>query len=176
MDAQPVAPLDPEFCRDLRGLPLAEIRRRRVLADEHETGYSYLRRQVQGRLDIVADERSRRDSGTPLEEGSSLVDRLPAILAVGIHAPGRGRLPQLLGPGDVDHDVERRMDEIVSIAELSDPPNISEERLDAIIGALRELEREVSTTRRSLHAVVDALNAEVVRRYQQGEVPTDILP
>ena len=172
-----VDPLDPEFCRDLRDQPLSELRRRRALADERETGYSYLRRMVQGRLDIVADDRDRRSAGTSDAGGSaSLVERLPSILASGIHAPGRGRLPQLLEPGEVDPTIDLRLDEIVSTAELTDLPSIDDARLDAILDALADLEREVSATRRALQEVVDALAAEIVRRYQLGEVPPDSLP
>ncbi len=173
MTEPPVDPLDPEFCRDLAELPLEELRRRRSLADERETGCSYLRRLVQGRLDIVVDERSRRAAGVPVEEGRSLVDRLPSILAGGIHAPGRGRLPQHLDPGPLDAVMERRLDEIVSIDELSDPPAVDDARLEAVAAALTEMEREVSATRRTLQEVVDAIGAEVVRRYQHHEVPTE---
>lgn len=177
MDEPTVDPLDPDFCRDLREQPLAELRRRRAIANERETGYSYLRRMVQGRLDIVADERAHRASGTLDAEGTaSLVERLPSILATGIHAPGRGRLPQLLEPVDVDPGIDRRLDGIVSTAELTDLASLDDAALDAAVAALANLEREVSATRRALQQVVDAVAAEIVRRYQLGEVPPDSLP
>lgn len=177
MDEPTVDPLDPDFCRDLPDRPLAELRRRRALADERETGYSYLRRMVQGRLDIVADERARRASGTLDIGGSgSLIERLPSILSTGIHAPGRGRLPQQLEPRAIDPGIDRRIDEIVSTAELTDLPSVDDARLDAILAALADLEREVSATRRTLQEVVDAIGAEIVRRYKLGEVPPDSFP
>jgi hypothetical protein len=177
MQEPPGDPLHPDFCRDLREQPLAELRRRRVLADRRETGYSYLRRMVQGRLDIVADERAHRASGTPDVGGeASLVERLPSILATGIHAPGRGRLSQTLDPADVDPGIDRRLDEIVSTAELTDLASLDDAAIDAALAALDDLEREVSVTRRALQQVVDAISAEIVRRYQLGEVPPDSLP
>jgi hypothetical protein len=177
MDEPTVDPLDPDFCRDLGEQSLEQLRRRRALADERETGYSYLRRMVQGRLDIVADERARRASGSSGDGGpSSLVERLPTILATGIHAPGRGRLPQQLDPGELDPSVDRRLDEIVSTAELTDLASLDDVALEAIVAALADLEREVSATRRALQEVVDAIAAEIVRRYQLGEVPLDSLP
>ncbi|MHB8506702.1 MAG: RsiG family protein [Acidimicrobiales bacterium] len=175
MDDKPVDPFDAAFCRELESQPLEELRRRRALADERETGYSYLRRLVQGRLDIVVDERERRSNGAG--PGTvTLVDRLPEILGGGIHAPGRGRLPQHLEPGELDPLVERRLDEIISTGELADPPAIEDSRLRAVTEALYELERQISTTRRALQEVVDAISAEVVRRYRDGEVPPDTLP
>ncbi|MDA8063005.1 MAG: hypothetical protein M0T80_11355 [Actinomycetota bacterium] len=177
MDEPPVDPLDPDFCSDLQGAAIGELRRRRALADEQETGYSYLRRMIQGRLDIVAEERARRTGEATDSSGpSSLIERLPSILASGIHAPGRGRLPQLLDPGEVDSSVDLRLDEIVSTAELTDLPSVDDARLDGMLSALADLEREVSATRRALQDVVDAIAAEIVRRYRVGDVPLDGLP
>jgi hypothetical protein len=177
MNQAPLAdPLAPGFARDLSSLALPELRRRRAIADGEETGYSYLRRLVQGRLDIVVDERAHRSGATPSSGEGDLVGRLPTILGGGIHAPGRGRLPQHLDPGEIDPGLERRLDEIVTISELSDPPAIGDRRLSEIVDALAQFEREISATRRSLQEVCDAISAEVVRRYQSGEVSTDSLP
>ncbi len=175
MDDKPVDPFDPAFCRDLAAQPLEEVRRRRALADERETGYSYLRRLVQGRLDIVVDERQRRSDGAGAGT-VALVDRLPEILGGGIHAPGLGRLSQRLEPGEVDPLLERRLEEIVSASELADPPAIDDARLKEVTQELSRLEREVSQTRRALQEVVDTLSTEVVRRYRDGGVPPGTLP
>ena len=48
--------LDPGFLDGISALPIDEIRLRRRQASELEVDLSYLRRLVQGRLDILLDE------------------------------------------------------------------------------------------------------------------------
>src|SRR3569623_2714268 len=76
----------------LLGLPrrsIEEIREMRADAEQEETDLSYLRRLLQGRVDILQAERARRRGEGP---GGSLVDALPQILAderVPSHGLGR---------------------------------------------------------------------------------------
>ena len=64
-----------DFLEGLRDLPMSELRTHRLDAEQEEVDLSYIRRMIQGRLDILRAELNRRD-GTSTE---SLVDGLAAI-------------------------------------------------------------------------------------------------
>ena len=53
--------LDPEFVEGLRQISLDELRGRRKEAEQEETDLSYMRRLLQGRLDILRAELARRE-------------------------------------------------------------------------------------------------------------------
>ena len=57
-------------------LPMDEVRSLRKEAEQEETDLSYLRRLLQGRLDILRAELARRSGAT----SGTLVDALPALL------------------------------------------------------------------------------------------------
>jgi hypothetical protein len=166
--------LDPAFLEGLRQLPLSDIRARRKECSEIEVGLSYFRRLVQGRLDIVLEVAHRREVGEPAD-AASLVAHLPEILSDHLHSEGNGRLPFLLAPAEQDQVLIDRMDAIVDVDRLSALPRLTEEELGGIVEALSWLEREASTTRRSLHDVMDRLQEELVRRYKSGEASVDSL-
>jgi hypothetical protein len=167
--------LAPGYLAAVIALPLAEIREQRAGANEVETGLSYLRRLVQGRLDIAMAEQARRAAGLPAGDLADLIQRLPEILGERVHAPGPGRLPALMTPGEVDRELAARLDEIIPPDQLASLPELSDADLAAVVVLLHDLEREVSLKRRSLHAVLDGLQEEIVRRYQTGEATVDHL-
>lgn len=172
----PDDPLDPSFGADLGAVSIEELRRRRAVADERETACSYLRRMVQARLDIVGAERARRAAGEPAGDISDLVDRLPGILGEHVHAPGRGRLSQLMAPGDTDPVLQQRLDAILANADLAALPALDEGELGRLQSELESFEQEVSGVRRQLHTLLDSMSSEVVRRYRDGEArPDDLL-
>src|SRR5688572_15402173 len=80
--------LDAAYMDDLEARPIEEIRAMRAECQEIETGLSFLRRVVQGHLDIVAAEVARRRDGGEPADVAALVDRLPEILADHLRAPG----------------------------------------------------------------------------------------
>lgn len=165
---------DPAYLEGLESWELDELRSRRDRATEIETGLSYLRRIVQGRLDIVVAERHRRDSGAPAGV-SDLVEDLPAILSGNVHAPGLGRLPSRLAPAEVDPDLEARLEEILPSATLANVSEVDAAKLMEIVDHLTGFERSVSTTRRAVLDVLDRLQDEIVRRYRSGEATVDSL-
>ena len=154
--------------------PLDEVRAHRADAQEIETGLSYLRRIVQGRLDIVAAEQRHSETGERVDV-SELVDELPTILSGNVHAPGLGRLPTLMAPGEIDADLERRLENILPPARLANLPDLPGDELVRVAAELTEFERSVSTTRRSVLDVLDRLDEEIVRRYRDGEATVDNL-
>jgi hypothetical protein len=165
---------DPAYLDGLEGWSIDDVRARKDEATEIETGLSYLRRIVQGRLDIVRAEKERREGGAP-SDVSGLVDELPKILGDHVHAPGLGRLPAYLGPGQLDVDLESELEEVLPAARLGLLPEVPEEELTASASGLAELERKVSSHRRAVFDVLDRLQEEIVRRYRTGEATVDSL-
>ena len=165
--------LDPGFLEGIAGLPVEEVRVRRTRASQVEVGLSYLRRLIQGRLDIVLDEAGRRDAGRQSSDLSALVQRLPEILGEHVHGPGSGRLPMLLAPPDAERNRTEQLDLILDAEQLATLPELDDAELESKLTALAVLEREVSADRRALHGVIDRLQRELVRRYKTGEATVE---
>jgi hypothetical protein len=165
---------DPAYLDGLEGWTLQQVRAKRAEATEAETGLSYLRRIVQGRLDILVAEQTHRSHGERAEL-SELVEELPSILSGNVHAPGFGRLPALLGPGEMDPELERTLEQIMPASRLGALSEVTEDDLRRIADELTAFERAVSTRRRALLDVLDRLQDEIVRRYRTGEATVDSL-
>ena len=169
--------LSPEYLGDLPSRPMDEVRSMRAECQEVETGLSYLRRLVQGRLDIVGVEQQRRRDGDEAGDLAGLVSRLPEILSDRTRSPGVGRLPQLMAPGDdgLDPELSARLDAIVAGHDVESLPSLADADLEALHAELEQFEREVSDRRRELFDRVDALQAEITRRYRTGEASVESL-
>jgi hypothetical protein len=165
---------EPGFLDGLTGWSLADLRARREEATEIEVGLSYLRRVVQTRLDIVMAERRHRDRGEH-PDVSVLVEELPSILADKVHAPGLGRLPTLIGPGEIDAHLQARLEEILPGERLAGVTDIADADLVKAAEELTSLERSVSAQRRAVFDVLDRIQDEIVRRYRDGEATVDSL-
>lgn len=176
--ARPVTTLsevtDPAYLEGLESCSLDEVRRRRDEVTEVETGLSYLRRIVQGRLDIVLAEQRHSDSGTPAAM-SELVEELPTILSDNVRAPGLGRLSVQFAPGDLDLELEQQLEDIIPASILAHLDAVGRDELHNIAERLTRFERGVSTQRRAVLDVLDELQDEVVRRYRSGEATVDSL-
>jgi hypothetical protein len=158
---------------DLEHRPIEEVRAERSAAQAVETGLSYLRRIVQGRLDIVVAELQRRQAGGDPADVHGLVEQLPAILADHLRAPGLGRLPSGLGQGEVDAELAARVDAVVDA--VDDLAAVSDEQLAGARDRLTELEQEISERRRAQFVRIDALQGELTRRYRAGEASVESL-
>jgi hypothetical protein len=163
------------YLDDIETLDITEVRERRAECKDVETGLSYLRRMVQGRLDVVAAEQARREAGDSGDDLEDLIARLPALLAGSTRAPGLGRLPESLGTGALDTALNDELDEIISHGHLSDPSSITDDELAAAREELVVFEAKVSRLRQSLFDRIDALEAELTRRYRTGEASVDSL-
>ncbi len=166
--------LRPDYLEGIETMSLDDVRARRSACLELETSLSYVRRLIHGRLDILANERSRRDGGT-VGDLHALVEDLPAILAEKGRAGGPGRLVQALGPTDAVEPLVARLDAISPPGIVSDPTNATDEDLANQVELLVTYEREMSDQRHALHATIDALQAEITRRYRTGEASVDAL-
>ncbi len=163
------------YLDDLAGRGIDEVRAMRAACIEVETNLSYMRRLVQGRLDIAAAEQRHRAAGTDSTELADLVEELPEILSEYRHPGGPGRLPQSIDPGEPDPVLLARLDAVAGPASLADLPAMTDEALTGVVGGLDELERDVSGQRRELFDRIDTLQAELTRRYRSGEASVESL-
>jgi hypothetical protein len=167
--------LDPAYLADLEHRPIEEVRAKREECRRIEDALSYVRRQVQGRLDIVAAEVSRRAEGKPPSDATSLIEQLPQILGHNVQAPGLGRLPTSLEPPEELGRLTTELEGILHFTSLTGLSEISDDDLSHLVDRLTDYERTVSDRRRALHDHLDALQAEIVRRYKTGEVSVESL-
>ncbi len=158
---------------DLPDLPIDDLRARRDQAVATETGISYLRRLVQGPLDLVRRELDRRAQGQRADL-STLVEELPEILAEHGRAGGTSRLPLTLEPSEVDPELAGELDRLTRGGTLiAGLPDDSDEELVGLASGLDALERKISIRRRRLHRTIDVLNGELARRYRSGDTTVE---
>jgi hypothetical protein len=175
MSSDLAALLDPGYLGDLTSRTMDDVRAMRTECQEVETGLSLLRRMVQGRLDIVGVELTRRAEGGDPSDLPDLIARLPQVLSDRTHAPGVGRLPQMMAPGELPEDLEAELDAIVGSGHLADLPSVDDDHLRSMADALAAFEHKVSGHRHALFERIDALQAEITRRYRTGEATVDSL-
>jgi hypothetical protein len=164
-----------DYLEGLASLPLDQVRTLRRDAEQEETDLSYLRRVLQGRLDILRAELARRSGGA----GADLVDSLPQILAddhAATPAPrGLGR-HATMEPSRADSH-RRHVEQLIADVDLSNPAAHDDASLQRVLGVLEGEEQQVSDKRRQVQTVMDACTAEITRRYREGEADvSDLLP
>ncbi|MFQ6141495.1 ABC transporter permease [Streptomyces seoulensis] len=180
---------------DLTAPSLPELRALRRRAQRDEADLSYVRRLLQGRIDILRAELARRGAGTaPGDESGAaagagtgpgltsvvhagqgpVVDRLAEILK---DAPARQRSSArhvTLGTPQSE-EVRRLAAEMLGEVELSDLDARTDLELGAAMGRLVRYERQVSRRRQLLQHTADDCSAEIARRYRDGEAQVDDL-
>ena len=163
-----------DYVADLARLPVDDLRAKRTECQRLEDAASYLRRLVQGRLDVIGLEIRARTSGERADL-TAIVEQLPAILAEGTGRAANGR--PLVGYDAPPEDQEAWASERVGAAcggfDVAGVPELADDELFQLTDALNALERQVSGERRKLHDVIDVLQAELVRRYKSGEASVD---
>jgi hypothetical protein len=167
--------LAPGYLDGLTSIPIDELRSRRTECQTVEGSLSYLRRLVQGRLDIVLAELHRRQAGDEASDLSSIIDHLPEILSEKVRGSGMARPPTSVEPLEIDPDLVSRVDGVADANRLSSLPDLDDAAVNRLSDELADLERELSSQRRALHERIDALQEELVRRYKTGEASVDSL-
>ncbi len=102
--------------------------------------------------------------------------QLPELL--GEHDEGRGaptRSPRLLEVAAVPDELAVELDQIVDVDALTALSDQDTATLESMTGRLVEFERWVSERRRTVQERLDQLQAEIVRRYRDGEASVDSL-
>ncbi|MFE3251402.1 ABC transporter substrate-binding protein [Streptomyces sp. NPDC059209] len=150
-------------------LRLPELRALRRDATRDEADLSYLRRLLQGRIDILRAELARRSAPeTPV------VDRLSEILA---DTPSLHRSSARHVTLSTPRNEEFRLlaAEALAEVELSDLEARTDGELRAAMGRLVRHEQQVSKRRHDLQRTADDCSAEIARRYREGEAQVDDL-
>jgi hypothetical protein len=156
----------PDFLDELEGRQPNEVRAMRDDCQAEEARLSYERRVLQGKLDILRAEASRRQTG----QDGGLVDALPSILA-DEPAPSRGvRSTPVYEP---DADEQRRGMEAELEGVVARAPDMSDDELAETTDKLVAWEREVSDVRAEVLRRLDTLQEELIRRYRAGGMALD---
>jgi hypothetical protein len=157
--------LDPGFTEGVDRLALPELRARREEAEAEEADVSYLRRLLQGRLDILRAELERRSAGGD-QDVAGLLAGLPKILTD--DAPGTFSAVQRVGVPSRAGEHRRRVERLVSDETIARLPELDVEELTRAVEVLAREEEQVSANRRAVQRVVDLLRGELARRYRDG--------
>jgi hypothetical protein len=164
-----------DYLTGIGELPMDEVRTLRREAEQEETDLSYLRKLLQGRLDILRAELARR-SGE--ESESDLVEALPHILADEGATPSPRGLGRHIAVEPSRADSHRRhVEALVADVDLSNPSAHDDVSLQRAVDVLEREEQQVSDKRRAVQTVMDACTAEITRRYREGDADvSDLLP
>ncbi|MFJ8628311.1 ABC transporter substrate-binding protein [Kitasatospora sp. NPDC093550] len=177
----PVAAVEDEPDLERLGLDQLRVLRRETL--EQEADLSYLRRLLHGRMDILRAELDRRPGVGPVRSAGvsgpdpapgDLLDRLPAILSDAPSTVRRSARHVTLGPPRT-RESRLEADALMGDVQLADLAAHPAEELLAALERLRTHEREVSGRRQRLLRTADGCNAEITRRYRDGEARVDDL-
>jgi hypothetical protein len=154
---------------ELGALRLPELRTLRRDSQRDEADLSYVRRLVQGRIDILRAELARR-----LDPEAPVVDRLSEILA---DPPSQHRSSARHVTLSTPRSDEYRQlaAETLAEVELSDLDARTDEELHTAMGRLIRYEQQVSRRRYQLQRTADDCSAEIARRYRDGEAQVDDL-
>jgi hypothetical protein len=163
---------------ELPALSLPELRTLRREAQRDEADLSYLRRLLQGRIDILRAEVTRRApagaASVAVAQETSVVERLAEILR---DAPARHRSSaRHVTLGTPQGEEYRRLAaEMLAEVELSDLDARTDLELNTAVGRLERHEKQVSRRRQRLQRTADECSAEIARRYREGEAQVDDL-
>jgi hypothetical protein len=153
------------YLENVGTVPLDELRTLRTDAEQEEVDLSYLRRIVQGRLDVLRAELNRREG----HSSGDLVTGLAQILADEPRSPARGLgRHSTLEPSRADSH-RRYVESLVADVDLSDVGARSTDDVAHAMRVLSEEEQGLSRKRQAVQVVMDACSAEMTRRYRDGE-------
>ncbi len=164
-----------DFLAGIEERSLDGVRSMRREAEQEEADLSYIRRMLQGRMDILRAEIARR--GEPRDADEHIVAHLAQVLAdtPGRNDHGLGRFITV-APSRVDEH-RREVEQLVADVGISDVEAQTEEDLQAALRRVADYERRVSELRHRVQQVMDTCTAEIGRRYREGAVRVeDVLP
>jgi hypothetical protein len=155
---------------DPTSLSLDELRSLRQRLQLEDDAVSYARRVAQARLDLVQAEARHRT-----EQSDVVVDEeLRTVLSS--HLTGGPARPPRPTEDLSDHPLAIELDELCATNGLGRLKTLDDAQLVALTEVIAEFEAKVSSDRRERFDQLDALSAELVRRYRDGEADVDSLP
>lgn len=161
-------------------LDLDELRAERARLQSEEHAVSYVRRLVQGRLDLVRAEGRSRAAGGHLDVSEDLSSVLGnRVLSGGASATGDVTLGSARPPREttvpVDHPLVHDLDDRCERLGLQRLDELTDAELAELESELDTFEHACSAERHALFERIDALTAELVRRYRDGAASVDAL-
>lgn len=154
---------------DPAGLSLTELRELRQQLQHEDDVVSYARRVAQARLDLVKTELSRRDAGPDAD----LNAQIGVVLSQ--HLTGGPARPPRPTEDLSDNPLADELDAVCAEFHFGRLTDLNNAELDSLGDAIGEFETKVSSDRRERFDRLDALSAELVRRYRDGEANVDNL-
>jgi hypothetical protein len=153
---------------DPAALDLAQLRARRLELQQLDDVVSYVRRVAQARADLARAELARRSGG----DASELRDDLRGVLADRLLA-GSDRPPR---PAEdfSEHPRAVELDRLCAEHGFGRLSELDPDELAALAGALDDFERRVSAERHEVFARLDELTEELVRRYREDGVASNL--
>jgi molybdopterin converting factor small subunit len=153
----------------LRALDLDALRARRAELQAQDDVVSYVRRITQARLDLL-----QADFESTETDDRDISGELREVLSRQLIG-GQARPPRSVTP-EVDlaeSPLARELDEICTAGGFARLGELDAGARDRLVETLQAFEVRVSADRRARFVELDALNAELVRRYRDGEASID---
>ena len=150
----------------LTTMPLDELRAERASLQAQDDVISYVRRLAQGRLDLLDAEMARRRG-----ERQDVTGALPKILSA--HLSGGAARPPRPAEDASEHPLALELEELCARLGVDDIKSLDDAEVDELRISLLSFERARSQERHELYEKLDALSAELVRRYREGEANVD---
>jgi len=150
-------------------LPLDQLRSLRQELQHVDDHVSYARRVAQARVDLVKTEHDRRNAGPDANLGESLTEVLSQHLTGGPARPPR--------PTEdlSDNPYAAELDRVCAEHRFGRIEELDDAELAQLSEAIGAFEQQISADRRARFDRIDALSAELVRRYRDGEATVDTL-
>lgn len=177
---------------DVEHLDGPSLRSMKAEYQEAESGISFLRRIVQGRLDLVTAELEKRAEldrpvavrtdgdnvdvtvQTEEEDGTVVVSKIAEALGQHGRGPGFPRPPLDIQPPsfatEMLEDIDARCP--IGVGHVTDAETSA---LTSLSECLSEMERKLTYDRHTLHRYIDVLQAEMIARYRSGALSVDAL-
>lgn len=160
---------DDQSHADPADLSLDELRSLRQELQHVDDHVSYARRVAQARIDLVKTEHERRNAGPGADVGAGLTTVLSQHLTGGPARPPR--------PTEdlSDNPYAAELDQVCAEHHFGRIEELDDAELAQLTEAIEVFERQISADRRERFERIDALSAELVRRYRDGEASVDSL-
>lgn len=172
VDSDEVAVLPPvSGGSDLSALSLGEVRDKRAELQAEEDAVSFVRRLVQGRLDIAREEVRRRASGEPRQGDvtGGITRVFSSERGTGSNRPPRDTMVT------TDHALLVELERLCEAVDFGGLADLDDGELESCVAQLSVFESSVSSRRRELFSQIDALSGELVRRYRTSTSSVDSL-